>query len=104
MPEITIQSADGGNHRFPLNKDRVTIGRSRENDIFLPDQWLSRHHAEIRKDGDGFALKDLGSKNGTLLNGTRIGGEQRLRPGDVITLGEHALTFHAEKDEAEQEM
>ncbi len=104
MAEITIQSADGANHRFPLTKEKVTIGRSRENDIFLPDQWLSRHHAEIHRDGDGFALKDLGSKNGTLLNGARIGGEQRLRPGDVITLGEHALTFRADQEDAEAEM
>src|SRR5262245_18467190 len=95
MPEITIQSNDGASHRFPLNKDRVTIGRSRENDIFLPDQWLSRHHAEIHRDGEGFSLKDLGSKNGTLLNGSRIDAQQRLRAGDVITLGEHTLTFHA---------
>jgi serine phosphatase RsbU (regulator of sigma subunit)/pSer/pThr/pTyr-binding forkhead associated (FHA) protein len=104
MPEITIQNADGVNHRFPLVKDRVTIGRSRENDIFLPDQWLSRHHAEIRRDGESFALRDLGSKNGTLLNGTRIAGEQRLRPGDVITLGEHALTFQTESEEVEAEV
>jgi phosphoserine phosphatase RsbU/P len=95
MPEITIQSNDGASHRFPLNKDRVTIGRSRENDIFLPDQWLSRHHAEIHRDGEGFSLKDLGSKNGTLLNGARIAAQERLRTGDVITLGEHTLTFHA---------
>ncbi|HET7292294.1 MAG TPA: SpoIIE family protein phosphatase [Vicinamibacteria bacterium] len=95
MPEITIQSNDGASHRFPLNKDRVTIGRSRENDIFLPDQWLSRHHAEIHRDGEGFSLKDLGSKNGTLLNGSRIAAQERLRTGDVITLGEHTLTFHA---------
>jgi serine phosphatase RsbU (regulator of sigma subunit)/pSer/pThr/pTyr-binding forkhead associated (FHA) protein len=95
MPEITIQSNDGASHRFPLNKDRVTIGRSRENDIFLPDQWLSRHHAEIHRDSDGFSLKDLGSKNGTLLNGARIAAQERLRTGDVITLGEHTLTFHA---------
>ncbi len=106
MSVITIQSADGETHRFPLAKDHITIGRSRENDIFLPDQWLSRHHAEIRRDGDNFALRDLGSKNGTLLNGTRIAGEQRLRPGDVITLGEHALTFHgspAEEPETDVE-
>ena len=45
---------NGARERFPLTKDRVTIGRSRESDIFLPDQWLSRHHAEIRRDGDEF--------------------------------------------------
>ena len=54
MPEIAIQTADGAKERFPLVKNRVTIGRSRESDIFLPDQWLSRHHAEILQRNDGY--------------------------------------------------
>jgi sigma-B regulation protein RsbU (phosphoserine phosphatase) len=93
MAEITVKSAEGGKERFPLARDRVTIGRSRESDIFLPDQWLSRHHAEIRRDGDAFVVVDLGSKNGTLLNGDQVASSQRLRHGDIITLGEHILTF-----------
>ena len=93
MPELNVQTADGSRERFPLIKERVTIGRSRESDIFLPDQWLSRHHAEIRQKTDGHYVVDLGSKNGTLVNGEKLGKEQRLRPGDIITLGEHVLTF-----------
>src|SRR5688572_10641651 len=93
MPEITVRSSEGARERFPITKDRVTIGRSRESDIFLPDQWLSRHHAEIRRDGDGFFVVDLGSKNGTLLNGDSVATRHRLHHGDVITLGEHVLTF-----------
>src|SRR5688572_19282135 len=96
MAEITVKSAEGGRERFPLTRDRVTIGRSRESDIFLPDQWLSRHHAEIRREGVGFVVVDLGSKNGTLLNGDQVASTQRLRNGDVITLGEHILTFSDE--------
>ena len=93
MPEITVQAADGTPQSFPLQKERMTIGRSRKSDIFLSDQWLSRHHAEIRRGPDGFYLVDLGSKNGTLLNGTPLGEQHRLRSGDVITLGEHTLTY-----------
>jgi serine phosphatase RsbU (regulator of sigma subunit) len=93
MPELGIETADGTRDRFPLAKPRVTIGRSRESDIFLPDQWLSRHHAEIVEKPDGFYLADLQSKNGTLLNGEPVREERRLREGDVITLGEHVLTF-----------
>jgi serine phosphatase RsbU (regulator of sigma subunit) len=93
MPEITVRSSEGARERFPITKDRVTIGRSRDSDIFLPDQWLSRHHAEIRRDGDGFCVVDLGSKNGTLLNGDHVVMRQRLHHGDVITLGEHVLTY-----------
>jgi serine phosphatase RsbU (regulator of sigma subunit) len=93
MAEITVQTAEGTRERFPLGKDRVTIGRSRESDIFLPDQWLSRHHAEVRRQEGAFYLQDLGSKNGTLLNGEPVGDVRRLRHGDVIALGEHRLTF-----------
>ncbi len=104
MPELGIETADGTRDRFPLAKPRVTIGRSRESDIFLPDQWLSRHHAEIVEKGDGFYLADLQSKNGTLLNGEPVREERRLREGDVITLGEHVLTFLAgEVPEVEEE-
>jgi phosphoserine phosphatase RsbU/P len=95
MPEITVESADGSRQRFRLAKPRVTIGRSRDSDIFLPDQWLSRQHAEILERSGSFVLLDLGSKNGTLLNGERVGEERRLRDGDIISLGEHQLTFSA---------
>jgi serine phosphatase RsbU (regulator of sigma subunit)/pSer/pThr/pTyr-binding forkhead associated (FHA) protein len=106
MPELMILSADGTRGRYALTKERITIGRSRESDIFLPDQWLSRHHAEIRQKGPEHFVADLGSKNGTTLNGTRILREERLRDGDIITLGEHTLTYRggglaAEADEPE---
>ncbi|HVQ29975.1 MAG TPA: FHA domain-containing protein, partial [Vicinamibacteria bacterium] len=93
MSEIVIQSADGNRDHYSLAKDVITIGRSRESDIFLPDQWLSRHHAEIRRKGETWIIVDLNSKNGTLLMGQPAKGEVRLRPGDVITLGEHTLTY-----------
>jgi len=97
MAEISIDTGDGSRERFPLANERVTIGRSRDSDIFLPDQWLSRHHAEILKKDANFFLHDLGSKNGTLLNGEPVHGDRRLRHGDVITLGEHVLTFSIEE-------
>jgi len=108
MAEISVQAADGSRERFPLVKPRITIGRSRDSDIFLPDQWLSRQHAEILQKPDGYYVSDLGSKNGTLLNGGRIHEQQRLRAGDIITLGEHVLTFSLgepgdEEEEREQD-
>jgi serine phosphatase RsbU (regulator of sigma subunit)/pSer/pThr/pTyr-binding forkhead associated (FHA) protein len=103
MPEIAIQTAGGTRERYPLAKPRVTVGRSRESDIFLPDQWLSRHHAAIEERNDGFWVSDLKSKNGTLLNGEPVHDWRRLRPGDVITLGEHTLTFCAEAADEEDE-
>ncbi|HSB60847.1 MAG TPA: SpoIIE family protein phosphatase [Vicinamibacteria bacterium] len=102
MPEIGVQTADGPRERLPLAKSRVTIGRSRDSDIFLPDQWLSRHHAEIVQRPDGYYVVDLQSKNGTLLNGEPVKEERRLREGDVITLGEHSLTFYGEEGVEEE--
>ncbi len=92
MPEILVQSPDGSRQTVPLTTERVSIGRSRESDIYLPGEWLSRRHAEIQRRADGFYLVDLKSKNGTQLNGARIA-EQRLAEGDEIVLGEHHLTF-----------
>lgn len=93
LAELSVQSSDGSRERFPLKKERVVIGRSRESDINLPDQWLSRRHAEICRRDDGFYVVDLGSKNGTLVNGDRIKAERLLQPGDRISLGEYVLTF-----------
>lgn len=93
MPDLSILAADGARTKIALEKPRLTIGRSRESDVCLPDQWLSRQHAEISRSATGFALRDLGSKNGTLLNGAPLREQHHLRHGDVITLGEHALTF-----------
>ena len=103
MAEITIESADGTRQRFHLWKERVTVGRARSCDVFLPDQWLSRQHAEIRLRNGDYVVADLESKNGTLLNGERVGEERRLRHGDVISLGEHHLTFSTQ-DEPEREV
>jgi serine phosphatase RsbU (regulator of sigma subunit) len=61
--------------------------------VFLPDYRLSRRHAEIEQRGDAYFLIDLGSTNGTFLNGQRVVGERRLRDGDLIALGESRLIF-----------
>lgn len=97
MPELNVQGADGSRRLLALEKELITIGRSRDNDIFLPDQWLSRTHAAVRTEGDVHYVKDLGSKNGTLVNGRKLEEEHLLRHGDVITLGEHTLTFSEEE-------
>jgi sigma-B regulation protein RsbU (phosphoserine phosphatase) len=103
MADLVIRSGDGSSARVLLDKPRTVLGRSRDSDVFLPDQWLSRQHAEIRSEGGGFVLRDLNSKNGTLLNGVELQGTRVLQPGDVITLGEHVLTFEGDGDVAEPE-
>ena len=61
----------------------------------LPDGNISRHHAEIRRAGSGYVVIDLGSTNGTIVNGERISTEHRLNDGDIISVGSTALRFEA---------
>jgi hypothetical protein len=81
--------------RKELSAERVVIGRSRECEARVPDPNVSRKHAEIREQGDRWILVDLGSTNGTLLNGRKIDREQ-LTDGDVITVGSTELVFGSE--------
>ena len=74
--------------KFPLDKPVTTIGRSSMNDLPISDKMLSRQHARIVKDDDGgLSVEDLGSRNGTFLNGERLATPQPLKPGTRITLG-----------------
>ncbi|MHB8060590.1 MAG: FhaA domain-containing protein [Gaiellaceae bacterium] len=77
----------------PLRTQTIVIGRSRDCDIHVADPNVSRRHAEVRPDGSGgFTLIDLGSTNGTELNGKRVS-NVRLSEGDTITVGAIELTF-----------
>jgi FHA domain/Domain of unknown function (DUF1707) len=65
----------------------VTIGRSPDCHCQLGDPGVSRRHAQIHRDGDLWVLRDLGSRNGTWLNGVRVTGAVEVRPGDDVNLG-----------------
>jgi Protein of unknown function (DUF3662)/FHA domain len=75
-----------------LCRERAVLGRSRDCDVRVADLNVSRKHAEVREEGDGWVLVDLGSTNGTLLNGKRVDRE-RLEDGDTITLGSTEVVF-----------
>lgn len=77
-------------NRIAIGDDPVTIGRLPDCEIVLDDRNVSRRHAEVRRQGNGFVVVDLDSTNGTKVNGSRAA-EQRLRPGDRIELGEAVL-------------
>lgn len=79
--------------RIGLGAHVAVIGRMPGSPVYLDDPNVSRRHAELRPDGDTFVLVDLGSTNGTRVNGLAVR-EQTLNDGDVITVGRHALTFH----------
>ncbi len=77
---------------LPIATTTVTIGRGLDNDIILEDTRVSRKHAQLRYRQRRFWLTDLGSTNGTFVNGERIS-ERALRDGDVVSLGGLELIF-----------
>lgn len=78
--------------RYPLRHARTVIGRGSEADITIDDTGISRHHLEIGWDGERAVARDLGSTNGTRLNGEPLT-SALLSPGDVITLGRAKAVF-----------
>ncbi|MHB0977499.1 MAG: FHA domain-containing protein [Candidatus Aquicultorales bacterium] len=77
---------------YPLSGE-LLIGREVEGGLSVPDSFVSTRHARVYADGGGFVVEDLGSKNGTFLNGRRLSGGKLLQPGDRIKLGETILQF-----------
>jgi len=77
-----------------LEQAVTRLGRAVENEIVIVSKRASREHAHIRRDGRRTFLDDLGSTNGTFLNGERVMGSMQLRDGDQISIGEVVFTFH----------
>ncbi len=93
MTELIVKYPDRTADHFPLGRLRITIGRSARNDLCIPDPFASRVHAEVRREGDGYLLQDLGSANGTLYNGASVEGVVPLTPGGRIQIGETEIIF-----------
>ena len=93
--EIVSLTFDGTKHE--LESGRATIGRSKDCDIQLADPNVSRRHAEVRQEGAAYWVVDLGSTNGTEVNGRRQK-RAKLRQGDKITVGSTELVFRRETE------
>jgi pSer/pThr/pTyr-binding forkhead associated (FHA) protein len=79
---------------FELNSSQLTVGRGRQNDVALAgDEYASARHARFEPRQDGVWVQDLGSTNGTYLNGARLERPHRLASGDVVRVGETDLRF-----------
>ncbi|MXN62685.1 DUF3662 domain-containing protein [Bacillus sp. BGMRC0062] len=82
-----------GSERFSLNAPSVSVGRSAEADITVEDTGVSRKHLEIRRQGQNYLAVDLGSTNGSSVDGQKIQGRAQLVDGSVITMGRTRLVF-----------
>ena len=91
-PERAVVTLTVAGRSHDITTPRVVLGRSRHCDVRISDLNVSRRHAELRQEGATYWIVDLGSMNGTLLNGRRVERE-RLRNGDRITLGESEIVF-----------
>jgi FHA domain-containing protein len=92
-PEVVRLTFDGTSRE--IDQQKIVIGRSRDCDIQLADANVSRRHAELRQEGATYWIVDLGSTNGTEVNGKRVK-RAKLRDGDRIMLGSTEITFDRE--------
>jgi serine phosphatase RsbU (regulator of sigma subunit) len=90
---LEMKSGPHDGERFPLVKERTVIGRHPSCDIVIEESAASRHHAAVTFTGTGFAIEDLGSRNGTLLNGRRLVGTHELELGDELVISGQQMAF-----------
>lgn len=88
---IVVRGPNAG-ARFLLDRDDTIVGRHPDCEIFLHDVTVSRRHSEFQRGPDGFTLRDLGSLNGTYVNGERVE-ERHLASGDEVQIGRFKLLF-----------
>lgn len=98
MPKL-ILTLDGAVIReYSIDKDSISVGRKHGNDIQLNDLTISGRHSLITKVGENIFIDDLGSTNGTLLNGARVA-KSKLQHSDVIQVGNYQFTFFSNEEE-----
>lgn len=89
---LVVKKGPDAGERFVLLKDETTLGRDPQSDIFLNDITVSRKHARVDRAGQEVTLADVGSLNGTYVNGERVD-EAELRNGDEIQIGKFKMVF-----------
>ena len=96
-PRLSIHDPVGGRSLVPLIAgERITLGRAPTNQVVIHDERASRFHAEVFAADEGWMVRDLESRNGTLLAGKPVKGERLLSHGDVFLIGASEIAFHQE--------
>jgi DNA-binding response OmpR family regulator len=95
---LLVQQSDGSMHEVSLQSERLVLGRAQECDVVLASQLISRRHACIRRGEHCYILEDLGSHNGTTVNGLPLAGPRSLHDGDCIELGGIRRLFFVDDD------
>ena len=96
MFRLHVTPAQGEPFDYPFADSSLVIGRSSASDLVLADQFLSRRHTRLYLDGSTLFVEDLGSRNGTLLNGSPVIKPTEVRPGDVVKLSGSSIAIHSE--------
>jgi predicted component of type VI protein secretion system len=86
--QMVMQTGPTPNKSFTLSKQEIVIGRDTNEDIVINVAEISRRHTRLRLEAKGYIIEDLGSTNGTFVNGNRLTGPQLLRTGDTVDLGD----------------
>jgi pSer/pThr/pTyr-binding forkhead associated (FHA) protein len=98
MPKLTVSLPDGTDAVHELTEDLITIGRVEENTIEIADASVSSRHAQLTKDDGDYVLRDIGSTNGTRVNGRELpeGEDFKLGDGDSVAFGKIAVLYNSE--------
>ena len=94
---LVVRRGPNAGARFLLDTNVTEVGRHPDSDIFLDDVTVSRRHAQFLRENSSFAVRDLGSLNGTFFGGERIEAEAPLHDGDEVQIGKYRLTFYASR-------
>jgi len=95
MPSLVFLAGPIAGRRFKLGEGEYVIGRRSDCQIFVPDMRVSRQHARLWRAGDGWTLEDLGSNNGTYVNGVRVQHSTQLKHEDEITIANNRIRVEA---------
>jgi predicted component of type VI protein secretion system len=98
---MIVRTGPNPGTKHDLTKEVTLLGRDVSNEIILGDSEISRQHSRLTRTPGGYVIEDLGSTNGTFVNGERLMAPRVLKPGDLVALGENVtLTFDAVSTEA----